>query len=244
MQLHPVDTEAAPAYPRASGEARALRNLSGMQNRKQSRVNEQSLRVANHLGEDLPPQRLQEAPQPPQPPMERGRVQPHHTGEQVREEPLGVAQERALALYAPQLLEEGEGDDFRVGKPLEGLVVSSAGIEMGVSVVHEAEEDGQSLFRVGEAWGMVELGHPLLLREVRLLMAPFLSRSRSTQHTSSMRQTHRNNFAAGILPCVLTMAGSPLVGSRTAIHNMIVPREARASVRPRRRRRKNIGRSP
>jgi len=52
-----------------------------------------------------------------------------------------------LALYAPQLLEEGEGDDFRVGKALEGLVVSSAGIEMGVSVVYEAEEDGQS--RIG-----------------------------------------------------------------------------------------------
>jgi hypothetical protein len=71
---------------------------------------------------------------------------PRHRG-QVREKPLRVAQERALALYAPQLLEEGEGDDFRVGKPLEGLVVSSAGIEMGVSVVYEAEEDGQS--RIG-----------------------------------------------------------------------------------------------
>jgi hypothetical protein len=46
-------------------------------------------------------------------------MQPHHTGEQVREEPLCVAQERALALYAPQLLEEDEGDDFRVGKPLD-----------------------------------------------------------------------------------------------------------------------------
>jgi hypothetical protein len=44
---------------------------------------------------------------------------------------------------------------------------------MDVSVVHEAEEDGQSLFRLEEAWGMVELGHLLLLREGRLLMAPF-----------------------------------------------------------------------
>src|SRR5829696_2180471 len=43
---------------------------------------------------------------------------PTTTGEQVRKEPLCVAQERALALYSPQLLEEGEGDDFRVCEPL------------------------------------------------------------------------------------------------------------------------------
>jgi hypothetical protein len=42
-----------------------------------------------------------------------------------------------------------------------------------------------------------------------------------------MPQTHRNNFAAGILACVLTMAGSPLVGSRTAVHNMIVASRGR-----------------
>jgi len=39
---------------------------------------------------------------------------------------------------------------------------------MGVSVVYEAEQDGEALFRLGEAWGMVELGHLLLLREGRL----------------------------------------------------------------------------
>ena len=100
--------------------------------------------------------------------MERGRVQPRHPGEQVSEEPLGVAQERAFALHPPQLLEERKRDDFRVRKPLEGLVASSAGVEMGVSVVDEAEEGGQGLFRLGEAWGMVELGHLLLLCEGRL----------------------------------------------------------------------------
>jgi hypothetical protein len=47
-------------------------------------------------------------------------------------------------------------------------VSSAVGIEMGVSVVDEAEEDGEGLFRVGEAWGMVGLGHLLLLREGRL----------------------------------------------------------------------------
>ena len=44
---------------------------------------------------------------------------------------------------------------------------------MGVmSVFDEAEEDGEGLFRVGEAWGMVGLGHLLLLREGRLSIGP------------------------------------------------------------------------
>jgi hypothetical protein len=70
-------------------------------------------------------------------------MKPHHPGEQVREEPLCVAQEGALALHATELLEESEGEDFRVCEPLEGFVASSAaGVEQGVSVVDEAEEDG------------------------------------------------------------------------------------------------------
>jgi hypothetical protein len=38
----------------------------------------------------------------------------------------------------------------------------------GLRVVDEAEEDGESLFRVGEAWGMVGLGHLFLLVVGRL----------------------------------------------------------------------------
>jgi hypothetical protein len=100
--------------------------------------------------------------------MERGRVQPYHPGEQVGEEPLGVAQERALAFHAPQLLEEGEGDDFRVREALYGLVASGTGVEMGVSIVDEAKEHREGLFRLEEAWGMVGLGHLFLLGEGRL----------------------------------------------------------------------------
>jgi hypothetical protein len=100
--------------------------------------------------------------------MERGRVQPHHSGEQVREEPLGVAQERAFALHTPQLLQECQRKHLRVRKPLYGFVASGVGVEMGVSVVCEAEQDAEGLFRLGEAWGMVELGHLFLLREGRL----------------------------------------------------------------------------
>src|SRR3712207_8974744 len=178
MQLHPIDTEASPPYPRTCGEARALRNLPGVQDRKQSRVDEQRLWVSDHLGEDFAAHRLQEAPHLPHPPMQRGRVQPHHPGEQVRKEPLCVPQEGAFALHSPQLLEKCQSDDLRVRKPLYGFVASSATrVEQRVSVVDEAEEDGQSLFRPSEASGMVGLGHLLLLREGRLLMAPFLSRT-------------------------------------------------------------------
>src|ERR671921_2992249 len=111
-------SEGYPPRPRRSRETRALRDLPGVQNRKQSRVDQQRLRVADHLGEDVPPQGLQKAPELLQAPMERGRVQPYHPGEQVGEEPLGVAQEGAFALHASELLEEGEGDDLRVGEPL------------------------------------------------------------------------------------------------------------------------------
>jgi hypothetical protein len=100
--------------------------------------------------------------------MERGRVQPHHSGEQLPEEPLCLAQERAFALHAPQLLQECQRKHLRVGKPLYGFVTSGVGVEMGVSVVDEAEEDGEGLFRLGEAWAMVESGHLFLLREGRL----------------------------------------------------------------------------
>ncbi len=92
----------------------------------------------------------------------------HHPREQMREEPLDIPQEGALRLHAPQLLEERQGDDLRVREPLEGLVVSSTGVEQHVSIVHEAEEDGQSLFRESKASGMVGVGHLLLLREGRL----------------------------------------------------------------------------
>ena len=38
-----------------------------------------------------------------------------------------------------------------------------AGIEVGVCVVDEAEQSDDRLFRSGEAWGMVLVGHPELV---------------------------------------------------------------------------------
>jgi len=79
-----------------------------------------------------------------------------------------ISSERALALHVSKLLEEREGDDLRVRKPLERFVASSTGAEQRVSVVDEAKEDGKGFFRAGEVWGMVRLGHLLLLCEGRL----------------------------------------------------------------------------
>ena len=101
-------------------------------------------------------------------------METHHPREQVSKEPLGVAQERAFALHTPQLLEEGEGDDFRVRESLYCLVAWSAvGIEQAIGVVYEAEEHAQSLFQVGERVGMLGSGHPNPRRK-EPRMAPFV----------------------------------------------------------------------
>ncbi len=102
------------------------------------------------------------------------------------EEPLGVSQERALTLHASELLEKGEREHLRVREPLEGLVTPPARVELSVvGVVYEAEEYDHGLFRRGEAWSMVVLGHPLLLWSGNSIrMALFLTHQ-SAQQTSS-----------------------------------------------------------
>ena len=87
--------------------------------------------------------------------MKRRRVKSYHPWEQMREKPLGISQEGALRLHATKLLQEGESDDLRVRELLERGVSLPPRIEEGVGVVDEAEQDGQSLFRLGEALGMV-----------------------------------------------------------------------------------------
>jgi hypothetical protein len=105
--------------------------------------------------------------------VQRGGRKADHAGEEVGEEPLGVAQKRALALRAPQLLNKREGDDLRVREPLERLVAVAPGVEDAVGLVHEAEQHDHGLFCLGEAWGMVGLGHLSLLGEGRLRWPPF-----------------------------------------------------------------------
>jgi hypothetical protein len=67
--------------------------------------------------------------------------------EQLREESLGITQERVLALDAPQLPEEGQRDEPRVRESVYGFVASGAGVEVGVCVVYEAQEGDDRLFR-------------------------------------------------------------------------------------------------
>src|SRR5215217_437622 len=139
----------AKASRKRSRKARRLRNLRRMENFQQRRVHKQSFRLAYEFGEDLAPQSFQKASELAHPPVEGGRVESSHPRKQVREEPLDIPQERAFALafalHAPKLLEDSEGDDFGVRKALYGLVAVSTRVEMGVSLVHETEEDSQSL---------------------------------------------------------------------------------------------------
>jgi hypothetical protein len=54
MQLYAVDAEGTPPDPRRSRETRRLRDLAGVQRSKQSRVDQQCLRIAYQLANDLP----------------------------------------------------------------------------------------------------------------------------------------------------------------------------------------------
>jgi hypothetical protein len=67
-------------------------------------------------------------------------VKTHYSSwEQLREEPLEVAQKGTFALYASELLEERQGYDLRVRELLERLVAVRVGIEEGIGVVGEAK---------------------------------------------------------------------------------------------------------
>ena len=94
--------------------------------------------------------------------------------EQLREEPLGIPQERAFALHAPKLLQERQGEHLGVGELLYGLVGSPAWVEEGISVVDEAEQYGDRLFQGREGGSMLRMGHPRFLSSGSR-MAPFYS---------------------------------------------------------------------
>src|SRR5215211_6798305 len=78
-------------------------------------------------------------------PVQRGGMEAYNPRKQVREEPLGLAQEGTLGLNTPKLLEDGKRYDLRIGEFLEGLVVVAFGIEPVVDVVYLAEQNSHSL---------------------------------------------------------------------------------------------------
>jgi hypothetical protein len=95
--------------------------------------------------------------------MRRGRVKTENAWEEVGEEASGFSQEGTFGLHSSKLLEESEGYDFRVGESLEGGVALPFGVEVGVGIVDFAEQSDNRLFQEGELWGMLWLGHPVLL---------------------------------------------------------------------------------
>lgn len=89
------------------------------------------------------------------------------------EEAGSLSQERVFGLYASELLEEGEGENLRVGELLEGGVAGSTRVDLVVGVVDSAEQDGECLFQEGQRGSMVGMGHLVILWSGLLRMAHF-----------------------------------------------------------------------
>jgi hypothetical protein len=131
QQLDAMEGQGAPPDPRCPLQTGRLRDLPGLQDPKQRRVDDQGLRVAHELRHQRAPKGLQVELY-----AERGRGGEARKGgedrsrarQKVREEPLGIAQERALGVDAPQLLDEGQAQDLRVRELLKGLVSVPLGV--------------------------------------------------------------------------------------------------------------------
>ncbi len=170
-----------------------------MQDREQARVDDQGLRISptssatTSRGKDSKKRlslRMRRC-------SEEG-ASPRSPGNRCEEEPLEVPQEGAFALHPTKLLEEGKRDDLRVGEPLEGLLAAGVGIEQRVSIVYEAEEGDDRLFRSVEASGMVLVGHPELLWSGVGRRALFLSQPTTQQTSSATDHTSRGIEAFGL----------------------------------------------
>ena len=113
--------------------------MPGTHHLEQRRVDDEDFGVAHKLGQDVASEGLQETPQLAKAAVQRGRLQVQSPGEQVGEEPAHITQERALALHAPKLPEERQGEHLGVRELLEELVALAFGVEDPVGVVDEAE---------------------------------------------------------------------------------------------------------
>jgi hypothetical protein len=90
-------------------------------------------------------------------------MEAYDPGERAREEAGNLAQEGAFGLNTSKLLEKSEGYDLRIRDLFEGLVMTPFGIELVVSVVYLAKQNGHSLFQEGQLWGKLSLSHLMLL---------------------------------------------------------------------------------
>jgi hypothetical protein len=91
MQLDFIDREGVPAHPGRLGKARRLPNLACVQHQKQGRVDDERFQVADQLGRRLPPQGFQQTQQLAKAAVQRRGYEVHYPGEEVGEEPPGVA---------------------------------------------------------------------------------------------------------------------------------------------------------
>ncbi len=105
----------------------------------------------------------------------------------MAEEAGGLAQEGAFGFHPSKLLEERQGEDLRVREPLEGSVAAApARVERDIGVVDLAEQSDDRFFQECGRWGMLCLGHLVLLWS-GLRMALFLAHL-TTQHTSRVKK--------------------------------------------------------
>ena len=154
-----------------------------MQNRQQSRIDDQGFGLSHQFGQDGAAQVLQEAPELAHSTVERGGMKADDSRKQVREKPGELAQEGAFGFYPSKLLKEREGEDLGVREMLERGVVSCSWVEMGVSVIDLAEQDGYRFFQQSEPCGMLGMGHLILLWAGSQMA--FVLSQQTTQHTSS-----------------------------------------------------------
>jgi hypothetical protein len=118
-----------------------------MQNLKQGGIHDHGLRLSHQLGHDGASQRFEISPEFAYPPVERGGMEADDLGEEVAEKAGDLAQEGALGLHAPKLLEDGEGDHFGIREPLEGSVEIRLRVEDSITVVDLAEQSDDRFFQ-------------------------------------------------------------------------------------------------
>src|SRR4051812_16429925 len=102
----------------------------------------------------------------------------------MREEAGDIAQERALALHAPQLLEEGQSHYLRIGDLLEDRIAPSLGVEVAVGVVYHAEQDRNRLLQEARWRGILWFGHLKSTRREHQMASVLPQTTQQTSRTS------------------------------------------------------------
>jgi hypothetical protein len=87
--------------------------------------------------------------------------------------------------------------------------VASFGVEPVVSVVYLAKQNGHSLFKEGQLWGKLGLGHLKLLWTGRSRMALFLSYKPRNTHLALLHVSITRTLMFVLWGCKLSIQGAP-----------------------------------